>query len=79
MLPEGGSSCFLDVQKYHHIVGIHVELEVIVEDLLVAEPRIGQQILLHRFAQIVMFVAGDKFLVAYHFASREGAYLGEIT
>lgn len=70
MLSEGGSACFLDVQKHHHIVGVHIELEVIVQDFLVAESRIGQQVLLHRFAQIVMLVRGDEIL-----ASREGTHL----
>lgn len=75
VLPEGRSARLLDVQKHHHVVGVHVELEVIVEHLLVAEARIGQQVLLDRFAEVVMFEAGDQLLVGNHFPPRQGAHL----
>lgn len=60
MFAEGGAARFLDVQKHHHVVRVHVELEVIVQHLLVAEPRIGQQILLDRFAEVIVLVAGRQ-------------------
>lgn len=49
MTPERGAACLLDVQEDHHVVSVHIELEVVVQDLLIAQSWIGQQqlILLH--------------------------------
>lgn len=48
MSTKRGAACLLYVQKYHDIVSIHIELEIIVKHIFVAQSRIGYDILWYR-------------------------------
>lgn len=50
---ERGAAGFLDVQKYHDIMRVHVELKVVFLDVFVAEAGV-QRHLLQRFAEIAL-------------------------
>lgn len=45
MAAEGGAAGFLYMQKDHDVVAVHIELEVIVEHILVAESCIGNYVI----------------------------------
>ena len=41
MLAERGAARLLNVQKHHDVVRVHVKLEVVIDDIVVAEADVG--------------------------------------
>lgn len=44
MFPEGGAAGFLYMQEHHNVVGVKVEAKVVMEHLVVRQPRLGDHV-----------------------------------